>query len=539
MSQLSPGTNYSEEPLRIPQVVGAPTSVTAMLGVAERGPIGVPTRVTSWKEWVDIFGSYITSSNAPQCVQAFFNNVRGGQAQLVFVRVVHYSDITDNATGTATKATIVMPNATPATTLTANGKTEGTYAAALSVVISAATSGKAAEFNLSILKNGIVQQNGFFPNLTMGTYTSPNLPTDDRYAPNIVNKAGTGSQLVALVDALVEDTATARRPTNGTYVLAGGNDGLTSLADTDFTGDSAAGTGLYALDTVPDLALLGVPGRATSAVHNAMLTYCETYRESRMFAVLDPPAAQTASQMVTYVESTASLKNASEFGAIYWPEYKSLNPNKAIFGNANDTITIPPSGGVLGCYARRDASSPAGVHKQPANVVHGRTHGAIGLADESVKKRPVRDIIYPANINPIWGGDGSPIHIDGSANLKRDSNFPSVGGRRGAINVASSIVDAMPIFKHENITDDLLGQMNRTVKNFLRTRTRNGAFASKNPDEAFFVDTGRGLNPPSERVARRTNMRIGLATAKPNEFTNILLSQDTRLLEAELVESLQ
>ena len=114
-----------------------------------------------------------------------------------------------------------------------------------------------------------------------------------------------------------------------------------------------------------------------------------------------------------------------------------------------------------------------------------------------------------------------------------------MGERRGAINVASSIVDAMPIFKHENITDDLLGQMNRTVKNFLRTRTRNGAFASKNPDEAFFVDTGRGLNPPSERVARRTNMRIGLATAKPNEFTNILLSQDTRLLEAELVESLQ
>jgi hypothetical protein len=73
------------------------------------------------------------------------------------------------------------------------------------------------------------------------------------------------------------------------------------LDDRDFIGSEAGKTGLHALDRVQDLALLLVPGRATPAVHNAMLRYCEVARSGTVFAVLDPPANQSAAEMVTYV----------------------------------------------------------------------------------------------------------------------------------------------------------------------------------------------------------------------------------------------
>ena len=59
-----------------------------------------------------------------------------------------------------------------------------------------------------------------------------------------------------------------------------------------------------------------------------MITYCEIARAGTCFPVLDPPANQTAIQMVTYVKTTASLFNLTEYGAIYWPRIKVANPNQ-------------------------------------------------------------------------------------------------------------------------------------------------------------------------------------------------------------------
>ena len=57
-------------------------------------------------------------------------------------------------------------------------------------------------------------------------------------------------------------------------------------------------------------------------------------RDGAVFAVLDPPANQSATDIVTYVATTAALEQLSEFGAIYWPRVKVLNPQKSVFGSA-------------------------------------------------------------------------------------------------------------------------------------------------------------------------------------------------------------
>jgi hypothetical protein len=82
--------------------------------------------------------------------------------------------------------------------------------------------------------------------------------------------------------------------------------------------------------------------------------------------------------------------------------------------------------------------------------------------------------------------------------------------------------------------DGLLTQVRRTITAFLLTQMNNGAFRSREPAKAFFVDVSDQLNTPSVIFAGKLIARVGLATNKPAEFIVLRISQDTRALEAEL-----
>lgn len=416
-------------------------------------------------------------------------------------------------------------------TLQVNGKTDGAYANALSIQIADPTNGLANYFNLLVLKGSSVVEN--WPNVTMD-----NTITAD-YVVNKINATNGGSDYIAVVDENSTAGSPNDRPVDGTFAMAGGNDGLSGLVDGDFSGNSAGATGMHAFDTVSALRILIVPARATSAVHNAMLTYCETFRFGSMFAILDPPAQQTAVQMNTYVVSTAALKESSEFGAIYWPRVKISNPSTDIFGTGA-TITVAPSGAIAGLYGRNDASKPGGIYEAPAGIDFGRLLNVIGL--ETIGSAPrsevydenKRDLVFPNLINPIVGIDGLPIHVDGARCLKSTSNFPTIGERRGVIYIEQSLKNGLIFAKHRKIKNRLFAELLRSVNAFLRLQLRNDAFASDDPKLAYAVDFSGAINPPSEAFVRRVNGRIGLATAKPAEFIVLRVGQDTRALEEEL-----
>lgn len=419
----------------------------------------------------------------------------------------------------------------PTATLTQEGKTEGAYANDLITRIQNATSGKADEFNLFILKSGVVQE--FKTNLTMGAYSGGDLPSDEKYAPVVLNDEDNGSNLLEYTDSLINGTAADRRPANGDYSLSSGNNGTTGLIDTDYLGDSGAKNGLRAFDTVNSLGILAVPGVGTSAVHNGMLTYCEVTRRGKLFAVLDPPQSQSVDQVIEYVTNTASLKDSSEYGAFYYPELKVTNPNPNVFGNSKN-ITIPPSGPVTGMYARTDNSIPGGVYLQPAGVEEGLLRGVLGLENDAVKDEGQRDKLYPQNINSIWSDRGVPMHADGSANLKRNGNFPSIGERRGVIFIKASLETGLLFAKHKNNTRANRLKVENSINAFLKQQMDRDAFSSKDPSKAYYVDMGPALNSQVQQFNRRMQARIGLATAKPAEFIVLLISQDTRALQEEL-----
>ncbi|CAM4543168.1 tail protein [Myxococcus xanthus] len=401
-------------------------------------------------------------------------------------------------------------------------KDAGAYANRIEVEVRLSTNGAPDTFDVLVLEDGTYRES--FPNLSSSE-------DDARYVERVLNDERTGSTYVRAF--MVQPDAV---PDVQTVALSGGTDGLVGLDDTDFIGSEAGRTGLYALDEVQDVSLLLVPGRATPAVHNAMVRYCEVARDGLAFAILDSPAGYSATDIVSYVSQEAALEGLSEHAALYWPRVKVLNPARGVFGNM-EQLVVPPSGIIAGVFARNDGARPGGVYDAPAGIEAGRMFGVLGFESKEVLEEKKRDIVYPRRINPLTTGPGLPRFIDGSRTLKASGNFPYVAERRGVSFIERSLKAGLQFARHRNNTEGLRAQVRRSIAAFLLAQMRNGAFRSQEPAKAFFVDVSDALNPPSVVFAGKLVARIGLATNKPAEFIVLRIAQDTRALEAELASA--
>jgi len=413
----------------------------------------------------------------------------------------------------------------PGTMGTASGKTDGAWANSWIARVGDASNGDSDYFNLSV-----VDSNGTIKEVFVDLITTV---ADADYWLTKLNDSDTGSIYLTFTDSLT-GTPPANRPTNGDYTLASGDDGLTSIADTDFIGNVAGPTGLYELDKVENINLLAVPNKATSAIHNAMITYCEG-RDKQIHAILDPPTSQTAAQMVTYTVTTASLKGASDAASIYWPRIKVQNPDATVYTSDDDgNVTVAPSGFIAGAMARNDNREP-GIYQAAAGIDRGKILSARGLETDEAKEKAARGLVYTNYINPITTQTGAGGYfIDGTKTLKLSAQFPRIGQRRGASHIEQQIRQGVAFARHLNITKKLRRRVDKTIRLFLLGEMRKGAFATENPDTAFFVNVGDKINPPSESAAGRLNVRIGLAFADPADWVIINIGKDTRALDAEL-----
>jgi uncharacterized protein len=422
-------------------------------------------------------------------------------------------------------------NGTAQDTLKIVASTEGTYFNTLQHKISAATNGDAFAFNYTILDaaSNIVE---IWPNVDISTIEA------------LVNDDTTGSDLVVVEDLALAGTTLQRRPVNvsGATATTAGADGLTSLDDTDFTGDEDEATGLYAFDEVDDLTLLVVPDRCTALMHTSMLIYCGMQRKGYTFAILDTPASKTRTGIINYVASLSAASKYYEYGAMYWPRVRIVNPAKSVFGSSVKSIDCPASGYIAGIMAYNDAEQEEGPFYQPAGTEAASPTGVIGLEGEdgtktnlhSARKLKTRKLVFPKRINPICVSKKVGVFIDGARTLKGDGNFPHVGTRRGVSHIERLLDMDLDWVRHRNNTPDLRIDVYMQVYALLKEWMDKGAFASKDPTTAFKVDVSDKLNPPSKVKKGELNLRIGLATNTPAEFINVKVTKDTRALLEEL-----
>lgn len=408
-------------------------------------------------------------------------------------------------------------------TLKVDGKTPGTYANDLSIVISAASNGDAEYFNMAVTENGSVVES--WANLTMDS-------TAVRYVVTIVNHETTGSDLIELTDYdLIGGgaTATQARPNNGTFgPLISGDDGLTSLVDADFVGSEAGYTGLYALDDDPDIRLVSIPGRASATIHAALNTYC-THRDKEIYIVHPTPTASqvaTAAAMKTWSQS--SLYGTSEFACCSWPRIKIANPSTTIFGSV-DTVTIGPEMAKMGRFAYNDRNNPDGVFVSTAGVKDNRgiIQGCLGVELEDLKYQAKADLLADVNIEPIRRTTKYPYHFDGGDSLLTTGDWPRQWHARGAIYVVQSIKNSSDWLKHSKNNAKNRGDWERQGNQFLSTLPAD-AF-----DEArgTFWEVSEALNDPSIRAQQRIRGKLGLGFADDAKYVEIIVTRTVAATE--------
>lgn len=619
---LSPGVYIEEVPSANKAIQGASTSTAGMVGLTERGPIGVPTLVTSPGAFKRIFGglldpaSYPDGGDAlPQAVNGFFAN---GGTRIYVVRII----------GVGASTAGVTINASAAPTLGVYARSEGSWGDALQVTVSHTSrfsawieeqgvGGDDAQLRLSssfgltagttlaigsevrevraVLANNIVELTaGIAANLVTDAAERSTLEADVAAAQAALDAAieadegGDHSALEttlenaqeALVAALLMAAATSVefdltiekmssgvavetelftglslsaaspayaprvlgscgengvnpstdgdsqmvrlfvpdghgvRPDAGLHDLTGGSDGAVSPATYIGTPseDPANRTGIQALANEPGISLVAIPGQTDVAAQNALLVHCE--QQVYRFAVLDTPEGATLRDARDHRGEFDSTR-----AAIYYPWLMVPAP----FGPRGEQHAVPPSGHVLGVYARTDTSR--GVWKAPANEV---LRNILGF-DVTVNKGE-QDILNPVHVNCLrdFRSDQRGLRIWGARTLSSDPEWKYVPVRRTFLMIQQSLDAGLQWAVFEPNAKPLWDTVRQSITGFLDSIWRQGGLAGVTQEQAFFVNVGYGITMEQADLDNgRLIVEVGIAPVYPAEFVIIRISQKT------------
>jgi hypothetical protein len=295
--------------------------------------------------------------------------------------------------------------------------------------------------------------------------------------------------------------------------LGGGFDDIGGITDQTYIGRDNVNpeqrTGLFTLRNVEDISIVGAPGRTTRAIQNALINHCELMRYR--FAVLDgaPPPSDSMSDI-----QMQRQQFDTKYAALYHPWLLIPDPYPSNPARVPD-YPIPPSGHMLGIYARTDIER--GVHKAPANEV---VRGVIGL--QRLLNREQHDILnpYPVNINVIrdFRNNNRGIRVYGGRVITSDSDWKYVNVRRLLIFIEASIDRGLQWVVFEPNAEPLWARVRRSISNFLTLVWRNGALEGTKPEEAYFVKCDRTTMTQTDIDSGRLICVIGVAPVKPAEF---------------------
>ncbi|MEH2455951.1 phage tail sheath family protein [Nostoc sp.] len=300
--------------------------------------------------------------------------------------------------------------------------------------------------------------------------------------------------------------------------LTGGDDQIATLSDLDYKGqdniDPQQRTGLQALKNIEEVSVVAIPGRTSQRIQEEVINHCELMRYR--FAVIDSLEKDGMAQ-VQVQRSNYDTK----YAALYYPWLRIPDPfpdNPQVQGN----VSIPPSGHVMGIYARSDIER--GVYKAPANEV------IRGIADLEVKlMKEQQDILNPRNINVLrnFRENNRGLRVWGARRLSSDPDWKYVNVRRLFIFIENSIDRGTQWVVFEPNDEPLWQRVKRVITAFLTQVWRDGALMGQTREEAFFVKCDRTTMTQNDIDNGRLIVQIGIAPVKPAEFVIFRIGQWT------------
>lgn len=554
---LSPGV-YVEEYDNSPRTIeGVGTSTAGFVGMAVKGPvIGAPSLVTSFADFTRQYGGYLSEFTHGEyrylaySVEQFFIN---GGTRCYVSRV-----IPSDARAAEAKNGI----------LTMTAANEGKWGNRLMVTLGTVAKKKLhlvakegekvytarstdgfkegdivifdEEYNRiqSIFDNSIIFENEFTEspvdndvipkkflllvemdmlvryNEESEVYTGLNF---NPVSPNYIATRLSVSQLIRVTVSEMNEIANpveaimGQGLTNGIISFEGGSDGTMEKADAGtFIGeDKGPGkrTGLAAFLENNVVSMMAVPGITIPEVVVALTAQCENL--GNRFAVIDMP------------KELVNTKDLIEYRGMIDSTYAAMyHPWIQIFDrSARKPGYIPPSGAILGIYARTDIAR--GVHKAPAN----ETVLCTGLSTNYTKNE--QDILNPEGINLIRMLPGQGIRVWGARTASSNSAFKYVNVRRLFIYVEESIKANTNWVVFEPNDSTLWTRVQITISSFLDSMWRSGMLAGGSPAEAFFVEIGSQTMTREDVMSGRLICNVGIAPSRPAEFVIFRVTQHT------------
>ena len=391
---------------------------------------------------------------------------------------------------------------TPIDTLTIKGKYPGTRGDDITIDSANATVNSSTRFKLTVKYLGVAVETQ--DELSMD-------PDDDRY----VGVVFADSAWIAVEDEDAFSTTasytTARPAVASGSALAGGDDGLSGLASSDFSGSSTYHTGLYAFDPVTDIAHLGAPGYTDRTFAALLLAYCEARLD--VLSVLDMPYNLSVSVAKEYRYATGAYVGGSSFdssyAALYHPWLKVTDPL------TNLPTYIPPMGAVFAAYATTDANE--NVWRAPAGPTRGKIRTAEGLKVE-LGQTDVGQL-YAAGINVLINHRTHGIIIDGQKTLQAvPSDYDRIKIRRGAIYIRRSLVPTVERVAEFEPNDEVTWtRLKAAVAPFLTDQVTARGIAQ------YRLVCDATTNTPSVVTQNRLVAKLYVKYTKDAEFVEISL----------------
>jgi phage tail sheath protein FI len=362
---IAPGV-YTEEidlSLYVPQLS---TSILGLVGGFQKGPLDQITFIANRTQFEQIFGTPLRGEVGFAAHAALYFLRWASQLKVVRVSGHTVPDVPD---ATKSVAPIFRDDSSGIQIGQARGVTEGDWADGIQVVFT--TEDVPSEEDPAIpetLYNVFIYDIGTgitdsFGNVNFSGVAPleffEDVVFDDTDATNYVEKIVNGNSLYITLNMTEESNPDITM----TYLLAGGDDGTSTIQSSDIIGgvDATTGinTGLRAFEDplIEDINLISAPGfNHVREVATEMITLAQTRFD--VLAVLDTPDLSRAQDIRDYVRGSLGTPgnpwsgfaplSSSNRAAIYSPWVKIFDSYN------NEEVFVPPSVRVLGVFAFND-----------------------------------------------------------------------------------------------------------------------------------------------------------------------------------------
>jgi len=571
--QRAPGIYQSFDPVAIPAMTIANTRIAGFVGLTQKGPMNEPTKLGNWDEFIETFG-YAQDSYTSDAVFGFFRN---GGTECWVVRIAHEPPAGElGKVEHSSCAESIIEDDWKKPSIKILSLNQGSWGNAIWYRCAHAPGAQALLTRDLDIGSGEAQLNttrGFEVGSLVKIYDRENAdyivitevgdkiikwssstpvnrrhraaaptylevmtfelhvamkdrreifkglqmhPSSKNYAPRVVSQR---SRLVRLEDLETRSPVPHNLPDVVPMTrLAGGRDGTEMLTPEDFIGyDLGPGqrTGLLGLAAIEEVGLLAMPdamlfherepGPAgemkAQRLQDQLIMVCENQKDR--FAVLDIPPSKDIEWVRRWRRRTDS-----SYCAYYWPWLK-------VTSHDDKTRVVPPSGFLLGCYARRDLE---GVHHAPANMeIEGAQDVALRITEDHI------GILNADAVNTFRLQRG--VRAWGARTASSDPQWRYIPIRRLFIMLRRSIEAGFAWITFEPNNPTTWDRVRDRTIAFLSDLYSKGMLGGGNPAQAFFVKCDAETNPPNQIDSGVMVCDIGVAPVTPTEFIMISLTQ--------------